>query len=163
MKDQCFMFRGVILAMILFIALLFSGCDRDKFFDESLSLPHNKWPQDEALSFTIPVEDTLSGYNFYINVRNSTSYNYNNIYFFLTTEYPGGGYSQDTIECLLAAKDGSWLGKGTGSYRDNRIHIRDNIIFPRKGVYTLRLRQAMREDELEGISEAGIRLEKQEN
>ena len=163
MKDPHFMFRGIILAMSLFIALLFSGCDRDKFFDKSLSLPHNTWPQDEALSFTIPVEDTLSAYSFYINVRNSTSYNYNNIYFFLTTEYPDGGYSQDTIECLLAAKDGSWMGKGTGSYRDNRIHIRDNIIFPRKGKYTLRLRQAMREDDLEGISEAGIRLEKQEN
>ena len=163
MKDQYSMFRGAITAMILFVALVLSGCDRDKFFDESLSLPHNTWSQDESLSFPITVEDTTSAYRFYINVRNSTSYNYNNIYFFLTTEYPGGGFSQDTIECLLAAKDGSWLGKGTGSYRDNRIHIRDNIIFPRKGTYTLRLRQAMREDELEGISEAGIRLEKQEN
>lgn len=163
MKDQHIMFRGAITAMILFIALLFSACDREKFFDESLSLPQDKWPKDEALAFTIPVEDTISPYRFYINVRNSTTYNYNNIYFFLTTEYPGGGYSQDTIECLLASKDGSWLGKGTGAYRDNRIHIRDNIKFPQKGKYTLRLRQAMREDELKGISEAGIRLEKQEN
>ena len=163
MKDQYSMFRGAITAMILFVALVLSGCDRDKFFDESLSLPHNTWSQDESLSFPITVEDTTSAYRFYINVRNSTSYNYNNIYFFLTTEYPGGGFSQDTIECLLAAKDGSWLGKGTGSYRDNRIHIRDNIIFPRKGTYTLRLRQAMREDELKGISDAGIRLEKQMN
>lgn len=161
MKDQYSMFRGIMTAVILFVGLLLSGCDRDKFFDESLSLPYDTWKQDEALSFTIPVEDTTSAYRFYINVRNSTSYNYNNIYFFLTTEYPGGGYSQDTIECLLAAKDGSWLGKGTGSYRDNRMHIRDNIIFPRKGTYILRLRQAMREDELKGISDAGIRLEKQ--
>lgn len=162
MKDQHYIFRGMITIIFLFFALLFSGCDRDKFFDESLGLPRDTWPADEALSFTIPIEDTISAYRFYVNVRNSTSYNYNNIYFFLTTEYPGGGYSQDTIECLLAAKDGSWLGKGTGSYRDNRMHIRDNIVFPRKGKYTLRLRQAMREGELKGISEAGIRLEKQE-
>ena len=163
MKDQHFIFRGEITVVIVFIALLFSACDRDKFFDESLSLPGDTWSKDEALAFTIPVDDTLSAYRFFINVRNSNTYSYNNIYFFLTTEYPGGGFSQDTIECLLAAKDGSWLGKGTGAYRDNQIHIRDNIIFPQKGKYTLRLRQAMREDKLEGISEAGIRLEKQGN
>jgi gliding motility-associated lipoprotein GldH len=68
--------------------------------------------------------------------------------------------SRDTIECMLAAKNGKWLGKGSGRYRDNRIWIRDNIRFPRKGEYTLRLNQAMREDVLVGISEAGIRLEK---
>ncbi|MBW6491189.1 MAG: gliding motility lipoprotein GldH [Lentimicrobium sp.] len=149
------------LLLILTVVIAFTACDQDKFFDESLSLPGDTWPKEEALSFLVNIEDTVSPYRFHINVRNSTSYGYNNIYFFLTTEYPGGGYSQDTIECLLAAKDGSWLGKGTGSYRDNRIHIRDNIRFPRKGTYTLHLRQAMRENELKGISEAGIRLEKQ--
>ncbi len=161
MKSQIFGFRIRIPVLLLLSALVFAACDRDKFFDESLSLPGDKWPKDEALSFVVNIDDTLSPYRFHINVRNSTSYAYNNIYFFLTTGYPGGGYSQDTIECLLAAKDGSWLGKGTGSYRDNRIFIRENIRFPRKGAYTLNLRQAMREDVLGGISEAGIRLEKQ--
>lgn len=68
--------------------------------------------------------------------------------------------SRDTIECTLADKSGKWLGKGSGRYRDNRILIRDDIRFPRKGEYTLRLNQAMREEVLEGISEAGVRLEK---
>lgn len=149
------------LLLILPLVIAFTACDQDKFFDESLSLAGDQWPKDEALSFAINIDDTVSPYRFFINVRNSTSYRYNNIYFFLTTEYPGGGFSQDTIECQLAAKDGSWLGKGTGSYRDNRIFIRENILFPRKGTYTLRLRQAMREDVLAGISEAGIRLEEQ--
>lgn len=141
--------------------LLFSSCDRDKFFDESLSLPSDNWPAEEALVFNLNIEDTISAYRFFINVRNSTSYEYNNIFFFLTTEYPGGGFSQDTIECQLAEKDGSWLGRGTGSYRDNRIFIRENLVFPRKGNYRLSLRQAMREEVLTGISEAGLRLEKQ--
>jgi gliding motility-associated lipoprotein GldH len=149
------------LLLILPVVMAFTACDQNKFFDESLSLTGDQWPKDEALSFAINIDDTVSPYSFYLNVRNSTNYGYNNIYFFLTTEYPGGGFSQDTIECQLAAKNGSWLGKGTGSYRDNRIFIRENIVFPRKGTYTLRLRQAMREDVLNGISEAGVRLEKQ--
>ncbi|WP_062037870.1 gliding motility lipoprotein GldH [Lentimicrobium saccharophilum] len=146
------------LSFLLVIA--FAGCDPDKFYDESLSLPGDRWPKEDALSFTVNIEDTVSPYSFYLNVRNSTSYKYNNIYFFLTTSYPGGGMSRDTIECMLASKNGEWLGKGNGRYRDNRIWVRDNIRFPRKGEYTLRLNQAMREDVLEGISEAGVRLEK---
>ncbi|NTW23322.1 MAG: gliding motility lipoprotein GldH [Lentimicrobium sp.] len=146
--------------LLLIVALLCS-CDRNKLYDESLSLDNDKWPKDKAMAFKVNVEDTVGTYRFFINVRNNTSYRYNNIYFFLTTEFPGGGMSRDTIECLLAAKDGDWFGKGTGRYRDNQIPIRSNIRFPRAGTYTLSLNQAMREDVLEGISEAGVRLEKE--
>lgn len=153
----------IIAAIFVGVILLTAGCDRRKFFDESLSLKNDKWPKDQAMSFKVSVEDTIALYRFFINVRHSTSYKYKNVYFFLTTEFPGGGFSRDTINCQLAAKNGEWFGKGTGRYRDNRIPIRSNIRFPRAGTYTLSLNQAMREDVLNGISEAGIRLEKQEN
>ncbi len=150
----------VVLPVLFLLSIAITGCDAEKFYDQSLSLPGDNWPDDEALSFTVNIEDTASPYTFYINVRNSASYRYNNIYFFLTTTFPDGGMSRDTIECMLAARDGAWLGKGRGKYRDNRIWIRDNIHFPRKGEYKLSLNQAMREKVLPGISEAGVRLEK---
>lgn len=142
--------------------LLFSGCDKEKFFDQSVSIPEDSWPADKEIVFNVNIEDTISPYRFYINVRNSATYRYSNIYFFLTTEFPGGGMSRDTIECTLADKTGKWLGRGTGNYRDNRVFIRENIRFPKKGTYHFRLNQAMREQKLKGISEAGIRLEKQQ-
>ena len=150
---------AVVAAMA---AITFAACDSTKFYDESLSLPKDEWPKDEAVTYSVDILDTTSDYRFFLNVRNSTSYKYNNIYFFLITEFPRGGMSRDTIECLLAAKDGEWLGKGSGRYRDNQILIRENIRFPQSGKYTFRLNQAMREDVLQGISEAGIRLEKQQ-
>jgi gliding motility-associated lipoprotein GldH len=149
------------LLAVVFAIFFLASCDSSKHFDENLSLPGDAWPMDEALTFNVNIDDTVSTYRFFINVRNSTSYKYNNIYFFLTTTYPGGGMSRDTIECMLAARDGSWLGRGSGKYRDSRIPIRTQIRFPRKGEYVLRLNQAMREDILHGISEAGIRLEKE--
>lgn len=151
-------FLNLLLPGLLFIAV---SCDRNKFYDESLSLENDKWPVDKVMTFEVNVEDTIQTYRFLLNVRNNTSYKYNNIIFFLTTEFPGGGMSRDTIECLLAAKNGEWLGKGSGQYRDNRIPIRSNIRFPRQGTYKLSLQQAMREESLAGISEAGIRLEKE--
>ncbi len=149
------------LLSAVFAIFFLASCDSSKYFDENLSLPGDAWPMDEALTFNVNIDDTVSTYRFFINVRNSTSYKYNNIYFFLTTTYPGGGMSRDTIECMLAARDGSWLGRGSGKYRDSRIPIRTQIRFPRKGEYVLRLNQAMREEILPGISEAGIRLEKE--
>lgn len=151
-----------VCLLLPFLVLLFTGCDNEKFFDQSVSIPGDTWPSDKEVAFSVNIDDTISPYRFYINVRNSTTYRYSNIYFFLTTEFPGGGMSRDTIECTLAGKTGRWLGKGTGNYRDNRIFIRENIRFPKKGAYLFRLNQAMREPQLKGISEAGIRLEKQQ-
>lgn len=156
------MYRKSIFLAFLFLILI-SACDKEKFFDQSVSIPDDTWPADQKVVFKVDIDDTLSPYRFFINVRNSTTYKYSNIYFFLTTEFPGGGISRDTIECTLADKSGKWLGKGTGKYRDNRIYIRENIMFPEKGTYMISLQQAMREEKLKGISEAGIRLEKQEN
>lgn len=155
------MFRIKLIFGSLILILLFTSCDKEKFFDESISVKNDVWPADQEMVFKVNIEDTISAYRFFINIRNSTSYRYSNIYFFLVTEFPGGGMSRDTIECILADKSGKWLGKGTGKYRDNRVFIRENIQFPRQGTYVLRLNQAMREEKLKGISEAGIRLEKQ--
>lgn len=152
----------LIIPVVLMIAIA-AGCDKAKFFDQSVSIPNDSWPADQQIVLNVNIDDTISPYRFFINVRNSTSYRYSNIYFFLTTEFPTGAMSQDTIECVLADKTGEWLGKGTGRYRDNRVFIRENIRFPLKGTYKISLNQAMRENELKGISEAGIRLEKQNN
>lgn len=149
------------ISILVVLSLFVISCDDQKFFDNSISLTDDIWPSDKEMVFKVDIEDTISPYRFFINIRNSTSYRYSNIYFFLITEFPGGGMSRDTIECTLADKTGKWLGKGTGKYRDNRVYIRENIRFPRQGTYTLRLNQAMRENKLAGISEAGIRLEKQ--
>ena len=154
-------FRRIFISSAITLLLLTIACDPAKFYDESISLPNDKSPEDKSMSFKINIEDTISSYRLFVNIRNSTTYVNNYVFFFLTTKFPGGGMSRDTIECKLAAKNGEWLGKGNGRYRDNRIFIRENIRFPLKGIYTLKLNQAMRESTLEGISEAGVRLEKQ--
>ncbi|MFA6949284.1 MAG: gliding motility lipoprotein GldH [Lentimicrobiaceae bacterium] len=160
MKTKSNLFPTVLLISLL-LTFSLTGCDKEKFFDQSISIPDDEWPADQEMVFKVNIEDTVSSYRFFINIRNSTSYRYSNIYFFLITEFPGGGMSRDTIECTLADKTGKWSGKGTGHYRDNRLYIRENIKFPRSGKYIFRLNQAMREQKLKGISEAGMRLEKQ--
>ncbi|MCD4665822.1 MAG: gliding motility lipoprotein GldH, partial [Bacteroidales bacterium] len=56
--------------------------------------------------------------------------------------------------------DGRWIGKGIGKIKENRILINRGVVFPIDGLYEINLEQAMREAELKGIADIGIRIEK---
>lgn len=146
--------------MILAFLFILVSCDRALVFEENRRIEKSRWDQDQKVSFTFHTEDTLSINNFYINIRNTTNYKYRNVFFFINTIFPDGRMFRDTVECYLADKNGKWLGKGMGKIKDNRVLIRKGIRFPVKGTYTLELEQAMREEELKGIADIGIRIER---
>lgn len=145
--------------------LVFSGvvflyaCDANRFYDQSLDLPASGWHQDSIAGFTVHVEDTTKPYNFYITLRNNDEYPYRNFYLFLSTRLPNNNLTRDTIELILADKEGKWLGKGFGAIKDNQIQIRQNLVFPISGPYHFRIQQAMRQETLKGILDVGIRIE----
>lgn len=147
------------LLPLLFI-LLTQSCRDDSIYDKQKKISGGIWNQKEVLKFDVQVDDTLSSYRMFINTRNSTYYNYSNLYIFITINYPGEKISRDTIDCLLADEKGKWLGKGSGGYKDCSYLIKKGIRFNQKGIYSLVLEQAMRVENLEGIESIGIRIEK---
>ena len=67
----------------------------------------------------------------------------------------------------MALPDGSWLGKGMGSVKENKFWFRQNIVFPDSGVYNFKVSHAMRKNgavsgiqELNGITDVGLQIEK---
>ena len=150
-------------AFFLFVLLLLSGCDPSRLFEENKKLENNEWDQNTPLIFQVPVLDTSIHYNVFVNVRNAGFYRFSNLYLFINTRFPGGQMQRDTLECILAASDGRWLGDGLGDIWDNRILFKEDVIFPQKGEYQFELIQAMRINPLPGIMDAGIRIEKSKN
>lgn len=148
------------LVLLLFLFLFFSACDPGLIFQENQHVNNNSWPVDTSYTFQFLIEDTVSFNNFYVNIRNTTNYEYSNLFVFLNTRFPNGNVYRDTIECLLADKEGRWLGKGMGKIKDNSILVRRNVRFPVSGVYQMNVEQGMREEVLSGISDIGIRIEK---
>jgi len=114
----------------------------------------------EIVKFDVSISDTISKNDFFINIRNSTEYSFSNIFFFITTTFPDGGTTRDTVECFLADINGKWLGKGLGKFKDNRILFKRNMSFPSKGIYSFEFEQAMRVENIKGIDEIGIRIVK---
>lgn len=147
--------------LILFIGFAFTSCRQGMVYNDNKSIPSGVWNQDSLLKFTVNIDDTVSPLDFYLNLRHTTDYRYSNIYFFVETLFPGGQYSKDTIEFILADRRGEWFGKGFGRIKEFRVLLREGIRFPVKGEYRFIFEQAMREEKLKGIEDIGISLEKQ--
>lgn len=64
-------------------------------------------------------------------------------------------------EFILANNKTGWLGSGMDDIFEHRIPFNDKPARLRKGKYTFTLQQDMREDPLEHVLNAGIRVEKE--
>ena len=69
---------------------------------------------------------------------------------------------EDKLEITLADPSGRWLGEGFGGLKTVETLFRENVFFPVSGNYTIRVKQGMRENKLEEISDIGVRVEKVE-
>ena len=148
---------GLILLVMFTLAL--AGCG-EVFFQESKTIPNKIWEQGSNFSFDVTVTDTMTGYDFYIDLRNDASYPYANVYMFVTTTFPSGKSARDTVECFLADKTGRWLGTGLGDVLDNHILFKENIRFPNTGTYRFEFEHGMRKEALPSVLDLGISLEK---
>ncbi len=153
-------FRFKILLPLLLVAILFlAACNRTTLFTQAVNF-HDSWPKDKAAKFTVPVEDTLSLFNFYLDIRHTGKYRYSNLYLFMQTRFPNGTYTRDTLEVMLANVQGKWLGKGWGEIKEDRILLKSKLRFPMSGDYEFMVWQAMRVDTLKAVRSVGIDIEK---
>ncbi len=146
---------------LLFLCLpLFFACETSVVFQQQEAIPPDGWHYQDSIVFETMIDDTLALHSMFLDIRNTVDYRYSNLFIFLDIEFPEGRVLRDTIECMLADRQGNWTGKGFGRIRTNRFMFRDDVWFPEQGVYTFRIYQGMREDYLNGIADVGIRIEK---
>lgn len=148
--------RLIVAALIPFA---FFSCDNSTVVDEHVRIKDEAWKSEDIVKVEATIADSLTPYDIYINVRNSGSYPFSNLYLFMNTCTPGGAIARDTIELTLADEKGQWLGDGMGDVRENSLLFKKGFMFPHTGTYRFELEQAMRVDPLPGIMDAGIRIE----
>ncbi|PIF06320.1 MAG: gliding motility lipoprotein GldH [Draconibacterium sp.] len=151
-----------LAAGVWVFAAFIVSCDTNRIFEKNINLPDEGWDKDTAVVFEIPVKDTLQSQNMYINLRNDIRYKYSNLWLFISIVEPGSKILTDTFEIVLADPAGKWLGEGLGGVKDSEVIFKRHIYFPVSGTYEVRFQQGMREDVLTGITNIGLRLEKQE-
>lgn len=154
------------LCILLGMALL-ASCNSDLVFSQYRATNGAAWGNDETVKFDFNAPDTISRHHLFINIRNDNQFPYSNLFLIATFSFPDGTTVKDTLEYEMALPDGTWMGKGMGSVKENKLWYKENIIFPFNGVYTLELVHAMRKNgsvegiqSLPGISDVGLDIEK---
>lgn len=151
------------MTKLLFFTLcfaLFASCDPNRVFEDNIDMPDFVWDIKNNPVFEVEIDDTLSLYNLYVNVRHASHYPYANLYVFTTITFPNGRTRKDTVECILAEPNGQWKGDGMGDIWDNQIPWMKNIRFPLKGKYQFKYEHAMRMEKVPFVMDVGLRVEK---
>lgn len=153
------MMRNIIF--LILTAIFVYGCKQTAVYEKNKEIENKKWLIENEVNFNVAITDTVALYDFYISLRNNHEYPYRNIYIFLKTIFPNGMLIQDTLNVILADVEGKWLGSGMGDIKYNQVLVKRGIRFPLKGTYAFTFIQGMREPELHGITDIGIKIDKQ--
>ena len=124
-----------LFLLILVISLI--SCDTN-VYENYYSFENESWNSDSIKSFDFEVVDTLATYNLSLNVRHSIDYEYQNLFVFVSGEL------NDTIELMLADKNGKWRGLGISDIRELTHPLKKDRAFSKKGKYFINIEQAMR-------------------
>ena len=146
--------------LLLTSLLLTLSCKSDIVFTGFITIPDKIWKLSEKPTFEVPVTDTLSPNNIWLMIRTGSAYPFRNIYLFVTTVTPEGKSLTDTLQYNLADEKGKWYGKGVGDIHELNLPYKSNVFFPLKGTYLFKIQHGMRIEDLKGIYDIGLRVEK---
>ena len=148
-----------IAALLLFFTL-FSSCKNNVVFSKYENFENNEWFAKNKVTFDVDMTDMNSFHDISVMVRHADAYPYSNLYLFLTTKYPDGKVTLDTLECILANQKGEWMGNGAGDIFDITIPLKQSTRFPLAGKYSFTFEQAMRTDPLPLIMDFGFEIKR---
>lgn len=146
-----------ILGAIMLIFLV--GCSTSGE-DVMMNSIDSKWSKKAEQKFKLEITDSQNPKNIIFVVRNNNDYPYSNIRFIVNFKNPKSKTAQvDTLNYILAKPNGEWLGTGFGETKETLFQYKTNYKFPETGTYEIGVTQAMRNDDLLGIEDIGIKVE----
>jgi gliding motility-associated lipoprotein GldH len=149
----------VSLALVCAILLFCAGCSNGgAIIDKNTEIENQNWAYVNRVRFDVKVDDDNTPYNLYLNLRVTADYKYSNVFVLVTESGPGVSAAAKRYEFTLAAKDGQWLGEGSGNLYSYQLPFVSNYKFPAKGTYTFYIEQNMRDNPLRAVSDVGLRI-----
>ncbi len=145
--------------LVTLLPFFIISCTSNIVYQETKNID-NFWSQDSLAIFDVNITDTVSAYNIFIDLRNDNRYPYQNLWLFVNSVSPDSIVRTDTLETILASNEGEWFGRGFGSNYNLALFYMQEIRFPEIGTYQFSIQQGMRDEQLQGITGIGLRIEK---
>lgn len=144
--------------VLLFWVLAQVACQSPIVFEKYEELPEESWNRYNVIEFTAPIPD--SGlYKVTLNIRHTTDFEMANLWCFVTTRSHASQQLKDTVNIKIAEPDGRWTGKG-GSIKSIEQPVNRNPVLLPRGEVRFRIEQGMRIEEMKGVKNVGLRIEK---
>ena len=149
-----------LLLVALISQLAAISCTTIDLYEKSVTIPGHQWKSSFKPSFDFTIRDTTSPYKLFFILRHNEKYNFNNIYINVYVKGPG----QDSAlkiqqDLVLATNEKGWLSTGMDDIYEHRIPLAPEQSL-KAGTYTFTIEQIMREDPLQNVLNAGLRIEK---
>lgn len=145
-----------LLTPLLFIA----SCDTVDVYEKTEAFSSHNWSSENKISFTFTIADTIASYNIYAVVRHTDAYRFNNMWMQLRTVAPDNNVTDQQVKLKLGDNSKGWLGSAMDDIIEHRVLLNRYPVKLKMGNYTFTLQQIMREDPLQYVMNAGIRVEK---
>lgn len=154
----------------IFLVILLASCDGNKIYDTYQPIDNNRWSIENSIDFKVNIQEVSQPLNVFLNIRNDKNYAFRNLYVISKMTFPNGLSIKDTLEYKMCDAFGNWLGNGVTDVKNNQLFFLENYLFTEKGIYQFEFTHAMRKrgdlnglQELEGVKDVGLRIEKSQN
>jgi len=163
-KKKSMMFKSKYL-LLLSLALIFitSACQDSPVFENYIDIPNHEWNKEYIARFEVEITDSIQLHNISVNIRNTGKYPYSNLWLFIKQIDPEGNMNEEKFECRLASDTGEWYGSGFGNIFDLQVLYKPAILYTKPGLYTFEMVQGMRDENLPGIVNIGLKIDKTSN
>lgn len=139
---------------------MLNACTFIDVYEKTEAFSKHEWSNNNKLTFTFTITDTTAPYNIYAVIRHTDAYHWNNIWLSVTTIAPGEAASVQQVNLKLGDNTKGWLGTAMDDIIEHRVLLTRYPVKLKKGNYNFVVQQIMREDPLQNVMNAGIRVEK---
>lgn len=152
--------RAIFLGIALLCSASIWSCRQIDVFEHNTPIPQYEWKQGFAANGSFDISDTLSAYNIYIVLRHTDAYHYNNIWLNVGIQPPADSMRFQKVDLSLGSDAGGWEGTGMNDIWEVRKPLALNKRFIKMGTYQFSIYHIMREEPLQWVMSAGLRVEK---
>ena len=141
----------------LLLLLACTACNFSSTREKYKMLDNEVWERDSNYRFEFDI--TQPGrYLMSTCIRHSTDYKQRNISCYLTISYRGMELNSINTDVLMADENGQWIGQGLGGLKTVVQPIKEIFHFDSTGIYTVEVRHRMKDRQLKGIKNIGIKI-----
>jgi gliding motility-associated lipoprotein GldH len=151
-------FLKINITIIFLVSLI--GCKQLEVHETHTSIPKHSWKSNFSCNGSFEIKDTAAIYNLSIIVRHTDAYKYNNIWLNIGLASPGQKMNFQQMDFSFG-NDAGWEGVGMDDiWEVRKILPGCPTKFKKAGTYQYKIYNIMRDDPLNAVLSAGLRVEK---